>query len=113
MTPDEPDGVWDVCSRVWRGVLFHTGMIIRMVSTDEYFVCLGFIGKLPVALWRVHPMKIARSAFLAFAAGTGAPEFSNSSPTLVCALDLDEFEAVPTKIVSPLQLYIANKKRVG
>ena len=110
-TPELPDGVWDVSSRTWRGILFNTGMIVKVVGKEEYFVSFGFTGKLLVVLWRVQPFKIQRSTMKGFAVGTG--DVINSYPTYASALDLDDYEAVPAKVISPLHLYLVNKKKVA
>ena len=90
--------------------MFHTGMVIRKTGTDDYYVCIGFFGKLLVLLWKVLPMKLARGRFLAFAVGTGIN--INTHPVWVSALELDDYEALPTTVVSPLHLYLQNGKRV-
>ena len=101
-TPEDDGAVWTVSSRVWRGVLFHTGMVIRKTGTDDYYVCIGFIGKLLVLLWKVLPMKLARGRFLAFAVGTGIN--INTHPVWVSAMELDDYDALPTTVISPLHL---------
>ena len=99
-TPEDEGALRTVSSRVWRGVLFHTGMVIGKIGTDDYYVCIGSIGKLLVLLWKVLPLKLARGRFLAFAVSTGCN--INTHPVWVSAMELDDYDALPTTVISPI-----------
>ena len=71
-----------------------------------FFVCIGFIGKLIAMLWKFTPMKLQRTSHLAFAVGTG--QNLDNDATWAAGLELDDYEAIPTNIVSLLHLYFAN-----
>ena len=107
----EPDGqnpCWDNASRCWRGAFFQKGVIINRTGTDDYYVSLGLIGKLLVAAWKVTKLKLHRNKYAAFAVGTGRDR--NCRATLISPIDLDDYEGVPTDIVSPIHLWLANSK---
>ena len=59
-------------------------------------------------LWKVVPLKVAPLKLfrgkIAFAVGTGSSV--NTSPAWCTAMDLDDYEAVPTKIISPTHMYV-------
>ena len=56
-------------------------------------------------------LKLYRNKYCAFALGTGRD--INHSVTWISPIDLDDFEVVPTDIVSSMHLWLANGNRVS
>ena len=103
LPPDQPyehDAPYEMASRCWRGILFRKGLIMQRQGTDEYYVSLGKMGTLLVGLWKVKPVKLLFKT-IAYVVGSGDPNFDNAVPTWVSPVDLDDFDATPTKVISP------------
>ena len=94
---DQDDGPWALASRAYRGVLFHPGEIVCKDGANDYFMVVGQFAHWIVLLWTVVPMDFNNNQFKAFAVGTGLTD--NSSPTWASPLEMDDFQAVPTRIV--------------
>ena len=110
VSDDEKTDIWGVASKCWRGVLFRKGSVVRKVDTEDYFVVIGYLGKLLVLLWKVVHIKLCRNANMAFAVGTG--HNINYRPTLVSGLDIDDYEVIPCDVVAPVAMWLANAKRL-
>ena len=106
----EQPGPWALSGRAYRGILFHPGEIVPHAESGEYYMVLGQSGHLMVMLWKVVPMSLVKNEYLAFAVGTGLNQYSE--PHWVSPLELDDFYAVPTKVVSPLHLFLSNGRKV-
>ena len=68
-----------------------------------------------VGLWRVKPMVVHSGgpdsdSDLCFVVGSGDKDFTNDLPTWVNPIDMDSFDAVPTKVISPINLWLRNGK---
>ena len=94
-TGESDNVLWETASRCWRGVFFQRGTIVQQPGTDKYYVCLGSIGQLLVALWKVKPMMLKYGS-TCFVVGSGDELYSNLLPTFINQIDLDDFEAVPS-----------------
>ena len=99
-----------MASRAYRGVIFHPGEIVTKGDSQEYFMILGHCAHLMIMLWKVVVMELVDNANKAFAVGTGLN--MNDSAIWASPLELDDFHAVPTNIVSPLHLCVSNHKQV-
>ena len=108
-TDDERKAVWASSSRVWRGVLFSQGMVVKHATSGEYFVCIGFVGNLLVLLWKIEAVKIAKGKVV-FAVGTGTNK--NTYAISATAVSLDDYDAIPTTIISPTHMHLVDNKRV-
>ena len=102
-------GPWALASRAYRGVLFHPGEIVCKDGANDYFLVVEQFAHLMLLLWKVVLMGLDNKQLRAFAVGAGPTE--NSSPTWASPLDMDDFQAVPTQIVSPLQLFLSKGKK--
>ena len=107
---------WENASRCWRGVLFQRGLIVMRQDSADYFVSLGMMETLMVGLWRVKPMVVHSGgpdsdSDLCFVVGSGDKDFTNDLPTWVNPIDMDSFDAVPTRVISPINLWLRNGKR--
>ena len=90
------------------------GYLLNAISQKQLFVVsLGLMGQLMVALWKVKPMILdsAGKETLCFVVGSGDGGYSNDLPTWVSPIDIDSFDAVPTKTVAPINVWLRNGKR--
>ena len=108
--PYEHEEPYEMASRCWRGILFRKGLIVQRQGTEEYYVSLGQMGTLLVGLWKVKPVKLL-SKKIAYVVGSGDPNFHNAVPTWVSPMDLDDFDAIPTTVISPAHMWLEIKRR--
>ena len=112
---ENSDDPWDMTPRAWRGVLFRRGTIVTKRDSGEYFAALGLIGTLIVGLWKVKMVtlkKVGRNrGQTVFVIGSGSQGYINALPTWASPLDLDDYQGIPTKIISPLELWLQNGKK--
>ena len=64
---------------------------MQQPGTDKYYVCLGLIVQLLVALWKVKPMML-KDGSTCFVVGSGDELYSNLLPTFIHPIELDDFE---------------------
>ena len=95
---------------------FNQGTIIRNVFDQSSYVCIGHIGDLIVLAWKLEMLELMggpprdRKKKMAFVVGTDGVD--NAQALLINPLAMDGFDAVPSRIVSPLHLWLANTKKV-
>ena len=100
---------WALASAVWRGVFFHSGTIVRDVFTQKTYVCVSHVGEMLVLAWQVAMFNVAdgKMAFLVTDA-----TIANAEPKWLNPLQLDDYDVIPTEVVSPLGLWVANARQV-
>ena len=73
-------------------------------------MALGQCAHFMVVLWHVVDMVLFKNSSKACAVGSGLMQ--NLISTLVSPLELDDFQVTPTRVISPLHLFLANGKRL-
>ena len=80
---------------------------MQRLGTDKYYV----IGQLLVALWKVKPMML-NDGSSCFVVGSGDELYSHLLPAFINPIDLDDFEAVPSRIVATINVWWKNGKPI-
>ena len=105
----DAESTWDVASRVRKGCLFKQGTIVRNCFTQEHTLCIAHPGLLVVLGWKVLMFEV-QGGKKAFA--LGCQQCQNTEATWINPLLLDDYDVCPTTIVSPLHLWVANRRKV-
>ena len=110
------DKQWSLMSRKWLGIIFQQGTIVRDAISQNYFLSMGHIADLVVMAWQVEMFDFMsgppsdRKLTKPFAVGTDAVD--NYQAHLINPISMDDYDAIPTKIVSPIHLWLATGRRV-
>ena len=106
---------WDDAARCWQCQLLPAGTVVWRKPQKQYMVSLGALGLTGCLAWHIERVsrKVAgrKEPVTFFRLGAGNVE--NSSVSWMFPLDLDEYEVIPTEVVSPLRLYVALGRKPG
>ena len=95
-----PAGLWPAqCGGVSSG----------MFLLNKTCVCVSHVGEMLVLAWQVAMFNVAdgKMAFLVTDA-----TIANAEPKWLNPLQLDDYDVIPTEVVSPLGLWVANARQV-
>ena len=105
---DENDE-WFLASRCWQSALFAPRTVIWYKPKGVHYLVLGTITHTIMLLWEVEEViQPGQKAWKVFI--IGGQVVVNRVATLLAPLDLDQFDIVPTEVISPVHFHLLCKR---
>ena len=97
-------------SKCWQCELFQANCVIYQTATNTYCLVLGQLCFQVLVCWRIEDVRVNGTNYMAFI--LGGDVVVNCEPALQCIIDVKQYAVVPTQAISPLNYWIAAKKKV-
>jgi hypothetical protein len=88
--------------------LVPTGTLFTHKATSKYYLSLGSLAREILLAWQVELMPKKIGGKYGYLLGGG--RITHTEPKYFAMLDLTEFSVLPSAPVSPLELFLTNKK---